>query len=488
MADLDYTIPDEERKRNFLIALGSWGSGLLGAQKGREAEAFGRAGQNFFATNEALNRGWQDQQQERMKSQMMQMQMDAYRQQQADAAEQRRLQEGLGPLMAGMPTLGQGAAPPQAGVAPRTAANFGSGPVDSLDATTMPPAPRTQAAAGPYEAFLAKAQYLEEQAQRNPRMAPQLMKLAESYLTQAEKWRSKNYGSLQAVRGPDGRPVMAQQQEYGAPQTTGFQPPPDLQASNGGDRQIIWDKSGVAPMPDMAIRQSADNAASVGATIRGQNMVDARSREANAAARGPKPQWDASSGQFVLAPTGMAPGSAAAPAGFSKPDKPLTESQAKATAYVNQMEGANRVFSELSAGGFTGESSGQQGSLAAANAEGIPFVPGSAAIPRAFAGAAAQKYQQAELMWTEALLRFMTGANAPEAEVRRNADTYFPRPGDSREKVQQKEYARAVAEQSIRLAAGDAGNRAQAAVAPPARTAPTVSDLEKELKRRGIAL
>ena len=286
MAELDYSIPDEERKRNLWTALAMASGGLLGAQKGREWEALGRAGQNFIGYHDALNRGWQDQQQERLKSQMMQMQMDAYRQQQADLAEQRRLQEGLGPLMAGMPTLGQGAAPPQAGVAPRTAAQFGLVGGDSLDATTMPPAPRTQAVAGPYEAFLAKAQYLEEQAQRNPRMAPALMKMAEGYYAQAEKWRSKNYGSLQAVRGPDGRPVMAQQQEYGAPQLTGYQPPPDLQASNGGDRQIIWDKSGVAPMPDMVIRQSADNAATVGATIRGQNMLDARTRESNALAAG----------------------------------------------------------------------------------------------------------------------------------------------------------------------------------------------------------
>jgi hypothetical protein len=74
------------------------------------------------------------------------------------------------------------------------------------------------------------------------------------------------------------------------------------------------------------------------------------------------------------------------------------------------------------------------------------------------AGENAQKYQQAELQWTEGALRFMTGANAPKEEVIRNAATYFPRPGDSAEVIAQKEASRRNMEESVRLAAGT-GNK-----------------------------
>jgi hypothetical protein len=152
----------------------------------------------------------------------------------------------------------------------------------------------------------------------------------------------------------------------------------------------------------------------------------------------------------VVQPEGMPP----------KEAKPLTESQAKATAFVNQMQGANQTLEDLGSKGFTGKSKGQQTSIVMAGAEGMPFIPGSAAIPRMMSGPEAQKYQQAELQWTEAALRFMTGANAPEPEIRRNAATYFPRPGDADAVVEQKARARANMEESIRMAAGATGQKA----------------------------
>ena len=155
------------------------------------------------------------------------------------------------------------------------------------------------------------------------------------------------------------------------------------------------------------------------------------------------PSADNPTGQ-VIVPAGMPP----------KEAKPLTEAQAKATAFVNQMQGANRVFEELQAKGFDGRNSSQQAAIVAAGTEGISYVPGSAAIPRAFAGSDAQKFYQGELQWTEAALRFMTGANAPDQEVKRNAATYFPRPGDSAAVIEQKAMARANMEESIRMAAG----------------------------------
>ena len=190
-----------------------------------------------------------------------------------------------------------------------------------------------------------------------------------------------------------------------------------------------------------------------------------RRAAANADGEG-KPQWDAASGQFVYRPSAQNPqGLAVSPQGFSKPDKPLTESQAKATAYANQMFNASQSIAELGDKGFDGTSPVQQGAIEMAGARGIPYVPGTATGPRFVAGGDAQKYHQAELQWTEAALRFMTGANAPEAEVVRNAETYFPRTGDKPEVLQQKAQARRNMEESVRLAAG--GGSGQIPSLPP---------------------
>jgi hypothetical protein len=174
------------------------------------------------------------------------------------------------------------------------------------------------------------------------------------------------------------------------------------------------------------------------------------------------PKWESGAGGFVFPPSATNPtGRVVQPEGMPPKDaKPLTESQAKATAFVNQMQGANQTLEDLGSKGFTGKSKGQQASIVMAGAEGMPFIPGSAAIPRMMSGAEAQKYQQAELQWTEAALRFMTGANAPEPEIRRNAATYFPRPGDADAVVEQKARARANMEESIRMAAGATGQKA----------------------------
>jgi hypothetical protein len=190
------------------------------------------------------------------------------------------------------------------------------------------------------------------------------------------------------------------------------------------------------------------------------------------------PKWESGAGGFVFQPSAEYPtGRVVRPEGMpGKEEKPLTAEQAKATAFVNQMQGANQALSTLKLKGFDGRTSGQQASIVAAGSEGW-----LGAVPRVAAGADAQKYQQAELQWTEAALRFMTGANAPEPEIKRNAATYFPRPGDSDEVVAQKEQARANMEESIRMAAGATGQRAlekrQGAAPRKSQTMPKVEEV-----------
>jgi len=81
----------------------------------------------------------------------------------------------------------------------------------------------------------------------------------------------------------------------------------------------------------------------------------------------------------------------------------------------------------------------------------------------------AQQAKQAQNQWTEAYLRFKTGAGTNAHEVEANRQTYFPQIGDKPEQIAQKSRMRAQAEQDIAMAAGPHGGRmgAQSTTANP---------------------
>lgn len=277
---------------------------------------------------------------------------------------------------------------------------------------------------------------------------------------EAEKRRPKYSATPQVVRGKDGSIQLAQFSEHDAPRVVeGMTPAEKLHfGGTGGQTNVGFDPYSGAPvsagMPatmDPAQKATRDLEERKFAYQKGKDAADNTKPQIVTGPNGEVYAVNAKTGTGapVLGPDGQP---------LNKGEKPLTESQAKATAYANQMANASRNIADLGANGFTGEGRWQQGRLAAAGAEGIPYVMGSAAIPRMLSGADAQRYSQAELQWTEAALRFMTGANAPKEEVIRNADTYFPRPGDSPEKLAQKAEARANMEASVRMAAGG-GNK-----------------------------
>ena len=69
-----------------------------------------------------------------------------------------------------------------------------------------------------------------------------------------------------------------------------------------------------------------------------------------------------------------------------------------------------------------------------------------------------QLYRQAQEEWVRAKLRKESGAVIGESEMEGEIRTYFPQPSDSKELIQQKARARAVAERSI---SGQAGGQRQ---------------------------
>ncbi len=139
-----------------------------------------------------------------------------------------------------------------------------------------------------------------------------------------------------------------------------------------------------------------------------------------------------------------------------KGEKPLTEGQASSAMYYGMMKTASQDINSIK----------QPNTIAVAGARGdVPYVP--KAVQNWAAGEDAQKYAQASLQWTEAMLRMTTGATAPPEEVLRTSKTFFPQIGDSPELIKQKNARRADMEKLAAVKAGAAGKaQVDAATAP----------------------
>jgi hypothetical protein len=163
--------------------------------------------------------------------------------------------------------------------------------------------------------------------------------------------------------------------------------------------------------------------------------------------------------------------------------KDLTESQGKASAFQSQMVSASNAVNTLEGQGFDPTSFKSQTAVKLAGGVSNPLIP-----------VAAQQYKQAQDQWSEAYLRFKTGAAATEPEVVRNNRTFFPVFGDKPDQIAQKAAAREQAERDIGIAAGRGANLgAQAIGQQPRQPAaqkpaglPSQSAIDAELKRRGL--
>ena len=163
--------------------------------------------------------------------------------------------------------------------------------------------------------------------------------------------------------------------------------------------------------------------------------------------------------------------------------KDLTESQGKASAFQSQMVSASNAVNTLEAQGFDPTSFKSQTAVRLAGGVANPVIP-----------AVAQQYKQAQDQWSEAYLRFKTGAAATEPEVVRNNRTFFPVFGDKPEQIAQKAAAREQAERDIGIAAGRGANlgaqpigqQPRQPAAPKPTALPSQSAIDAELKRRGL--
>lgn len=152
-------------------------------------------------------------------------------------------------------------------------------------------------------------------------------------------------------------------------------------------------------------------------------------------------------------------------------EKAPTESQAKAAAFGSQMQSASQEFDQIQKEGFV---PGATTSQAQVELAATPL--------RALADPLAQRAQQSQAQWSEAYLRYKTGAAATEGEVKRNINTFFPKIGETDPKViEQKARMRKQAEQDVMKSAKQPSN-----VKQPAQTAPAGRSRADILKQYGL--
>ena len=206
--------------------------------------------------------------------------------------------------------------------------------------------------------------------------------------------------------------------------------------------------------------QSPDSAASVAATIRGQNVTDKRERDL--AAGKVTYQTDAN-GNMVALPERAAPGTvvrgrlvvgATGMQPISGKDPGLNDSQSKALLFGTRMQEADKILNELASKGTDQPGlwkRGVEGTLSIvpqwAGGDGLAAAGG--ALMNITQSADQQRVEQAQRDFVNAVLRRESGASISPTEFASAEKQYFPKPGDSEEVKRQKARNRALATQGL---------------------------------------
>lgn len=129
-----------------------------------------------------------------------------------------------------------------------------------------------------------------------------------------------------------------------------------------------------------------------------------------------------------------------------------TEDQSKAQTYYRLQANAERNYLGARDRGYDPTS---MGNAIASWFDGVPVLDGLGPVIR---DEASDLGRQAEMQWSDAQLKAVSGAASPEAEVRRNIRTYFPAAGQDLASIDpQMRGARQVAFDSARTRAGGLG-------------------------------
>jgi predicted amino acid-binding ACT domain protein len=249
----------------------------------------------------------------------------------------------------------------------------------------------------------------------------------------------------QVRMGPEGRPIVVRNYKDGTTEVSPFAPADKLHFTDaGGVAGIGLDPYTGKPLTQgIAKTQTPDSLASNQVAIRGQNLADARAREANA-----RPQFH--EGTWVTPPTTLGPGQSMPVPGITKP---MTEFQGKSAGYGARAAAAHEILNAVGDGGKV-----QPGYIKRA-AESVPLAGDAlGTLANVTQSPQQQQVEQAQRDFVNAVLRQESGAAISQSEFDNARKQYFPQPGDSPDVVLQKKRNR---EQAI---TGFAGSTSQVGV------------------------
>lgn len=254
---------------------------------------------------------------------------------------------------------------------------------------------------------------------------------------QIVKLRPKFDSGITWVNGPDGKPVAVRTADDGSlKQLDGLAPRDKLELANLGGKDMAYNPYALQPgqtfertMTPGEVATNRLGWANNAATLRGQNMTDARARDALAAQ--------------------------------AAKDKAPTEFQGKSATFGARAEEANRILDSL-AGKYSPAAINSKLSV-----QEWPLVGGAlgAATNKFALSPETQQAEQAQRDFVNAILRQESGAAIGAGEFDNARKQYFPQPGDSAAVIQQKARNRAAAVQGLKVNAG----KAAFSVAPPAK-------------------
>lgn len=217
-------------------------------------------------------------------------------------------------------------------------------------------------------------------------------------------------------------------------------------------------------------RTREEGAANRSVQLRGQNLTDSRARETNNLTREANATvYDPERGILVNKATGLARPAATMdgrPVGVK--DKPLNDTQAKALLFGSRMQEADQILSGLLQGGV------DQPGLIKRSAESVPLIGGGlGAMTNWTQSGGQQQVEQAQRDFINAVLRRESGAAIAQDEFDNARAQYFPQMGDSKavreQKAKNRQLATRLMLEEVPESRRPAGSQAQAA--PAAATA-----------------
>ena len=236
-----------------------------------------------------------------------------------------------------------------------------------------------------------------------------------------------------------------------------------MQASLGADKLIEYTKPNANTVANNQTSiltnkltndtSRANNAANNAVSIRGQNMTDARTREAASAGKIPTGYRANKDGSLSFIPGG--------PADPNTKDGKMTEDQAKATGWLIQAENAYGNMKKVTFGEDGKLAKSAKPGIGDALAE-IPFMGG---LGNRLRSDDRQKFVQGASSLSESLLRAATGAGVNISEAKQKIEEITPVFGDSDAVIKQKFDAIPLYLDSLRVRSGAGAKKAAGVLA-----------------------